>query len=155
MPGCSRSDDGNDLGGLEIALARVGAMKGLAVPEPTEDFTADPVELFFDLAFVFAFSQLVHLLIVHPDWERVGEAALIFLLLWLPWTQFTVVRQCRAGESAIRSPGLSRRDRRQRADGGRRGDGLRRERSAVRRAVGRGPSHGARCDAHRGRDRDE
>ena len=64
-------------------------MKGLAVPEPTEDFTADPVELFFDLAFVFAFSQLVHLLIVHPDWQHVGEAALLFVLLWLPWTQFT------------------------------------------------------------------
>ena len=32
-------------------------MRGLVVPEPTEDFTADPVELFFDLAFVFAFSQ--------------------------------------------------------------------------------------------------
>ena len=64
-------------------------MKGLAVPEPTEDFTADPVELFFDLAFVFAFSQLVHLLIDHPDWEHIGQAALVFLLLWLPWTQFT------------------------------------------------------------------
>ncbi len=64
-------------------------MRGLVVPEKTEDFTADPVELFFDLAFVFAFSQLVHLLIVHPDWEHIGKAAIIFLLLWLPWTQFT------------------------------------------------------------------
>lgn len=64
-------------------------MKGLQVPEKTEDFTADPVELFFDLAFVFAFSQIVHMLVVHPDWEHVGKAAMIFLLLWLPWTQFT------------------------------------------------------------------
>lgn len=64
-------------------------MRGLEVPERTEDFTADPVELFFDLAFVFAFSQLVHLLLVHPDWEHVGQAGLVFVLLWLPWTQFT------------------------------------------------------------------
>ncbi|MGI9615666.1 MAG: low temperature requirement protein A [Acidimicrobiales bacterium] len=64
-------------------------MRGLTVPEATEDFTADPVELFFDLAFVFAFSQLVHMLIVHPDWEHIGQAALVFMLLWLPWTQFT------------------------------------------------------------------
>ncbi len=63
-------------------------MRGITVPEKTEDFTADPVELFFDLAFVFAFSQLVHLLIVHPDWEHVGKAALIFLLLWAVWSQF-------------------------------------------------------------------
>lgn len=64
-------------------------MRGLDVPQREEDFTADPVEIFFDLAFVFAFSQLVHLLIVHPDWEHVGKAGLLFLLLWLPWTQFT------------------------------------------------------------------
>ena len=64
-------------------------MKGLVVPEKTEDYTADPVELFFDLAYVFAFSQIVHMLVVHPDWEHVGKAGLIFLLIWLPWTQFT------------------------------------------------------------------
>jgi low temperature requirement protein LtrA len=63
-------------------------MRGLVVPEATEDFTADPVELFFDLAFVFAFSQIVGLLLYEPTWNTVGEAALIFLLLWLPWSQF-------------------------------------------------------------------
>ena len=49
-------------------------MRGLVVPEKTEDYTADPVELFFDLAFVFAFSQIVHMLVVHPDWEHIGKA---------------------------------------------------------------------------------
>ena len=28
-------------------------MKGIEIPLPEEDFTADPVELFFDLAFAF------------------------------------------------------------------------------------------------------
>ena len=64
-------------------------MRGVVVPERTEDFTADPVELFFDLAYVFAFSQLVGHLVAHPDWTGVGEAALLFALLWLPWQQFT------------------------------------------------------------------
>ena len=64
-------------------------MRGITVPERTEDFTADPVELFFDLAFVYAFSQLVGHLIHNPDWTGVGQAAVIFLLLWLPWSQFT------------------------------------------------------------------
>lgn len=64
-------------------------MRGIDVPERTEDFTADPVELFFDLAYVFAFSQLVGLLIHQPDWTGVGRATLLFLLLWLPWQQFT------------------------------------------------------------------
>jgi low temperature requirement protein LtrA len=64
-------------------------VKGIDVPERTEDFTADPVELFFDLAYVFAFSQLVSRLIDEPDWASVGRAALLFGLLWLPWQQLT------------------------------------------------------------------
>ncbi len=64
-------------------------MKGIELPPLTEDFTADPVELFFDLAYVFAFSQLVELLVKDPTWAGVGRAALLFGLLWLPWQQLT------------------------------------------------------------------
>ncbi len=64
-------------------------MKGIELPPRTEDYTADPVELFFDLAYVFAFSQLVSLLVHEPNWSGVGEAALLFGLLWLPWQQLT------------------------------------------------------------------
>lgn len=64
-------------------------MKGLVVPETTEDFTADPVELFFDLAFVFAFSQLVWYLVHFPTWTGAYEAGLIFTVIWLVWSTFT------------------------------------------------------------------
>lgn len=64
-------------------------MRGITVPERTEDFTADPVELFFDLAFVFAYSRLVYTLVHDPAWGGIGEAALLFALMWLPWSQFT------------------------------------------------------------------
>ncbi|MEL6984455.1 MAG: low temperature requirement protein A [Actinomycetota bacterium] len=64
-------------------------MRGLDVPPPTEDFTADPVELFFDLAFVFAFSQLVAHLVHHPTWSGGAEAGLLFLILWFGWSTFT------------------------------------------------------------------
>ena len=64
-------------------------MKGIELPPLTEDFTADPVELFFDLAYVFAFSQLVALLIYEPTWAGAGKATLLFTLLWLPWQQLT------------------------------------------------------------------
>ena len=59
------------------------------MPEREEDFTADPVELFFDLAYVFAFSQLVQLILHDPTWNGIGQAGLLFLLMWLPWSQFT------------------------------------------------------------------
>lgn len=64
-------------------------MKGITVLERTEDFTADPVELFFDLAYVIAFSQLVGVLVHEPTWAGFGKVALLFGLLWLPWQQLT------------------------------------------------------------------
>lgn len=64
-------------------------MRGIAVPERSEDFTADPVELFFDLAFVIAFSQLVGVLVHEPTWAGFGKVALLFGLLWLPWQELT------------------------------------------------------------------
>ena len=64
-------------------------MRGLVVPPQSEDFTADPVELFFDLAFVFAFSQLVSHLVHHPTWDGAAEASLLFTILWFAWSTFT------------------------------------------------------------------
>lgn len=74
-------------------------MRGLLVPDIEEDFTADPVELFFDLAFVFAFSQIVGLLLAEPTWQTIRDATLIFLLLWLPWSQFAWSANAVAGNT--------------------------------------------------------
>lgn len=64
-------------------------MRGLPVPQRTEDFIADPVELFFDLAFVYAFSQLVAHLVHFPTWKGASEGLLLFLTLWFAWSTFT------------------------------------------------------------------
>ena len=64
-------------------------MQRFVVPDPQEDFTADPVELFFDLAFVFAFSQLVGRLVHDPSPAGMAETALLFMMLWIPWSTFT------------------------------------------------------------------
>jgi low temperature requirement protein LtrA len=64
-------------------------MKGITVPERTEDFSADPVELFFDLAYVIAFAQLTAVLAEQPTWAGFGKVTLLFGLLWLPWQQLT------------------------------------------------------------------
>ncbi len=42
-------------------------------------------ELFFDLVFVFAITQLSHALIAHPSVEGAFETALIFLAVWWAW----------------------------------------------------------------------
>ena len=74
-------------------------MKVIPLPERTEDFRADPVELFFDLAYVFAFSQLVGLLIEDPTWSGAGKVALLFALLWLPWQELTWSANAVSGNS--------------------------------------------------------
>jgi low temperature requirement protein LtrA len=47
------------------------------------------VELFFDLVFVFSVTQVVGLLHGELTWITVGQAILVFWLVWWAWTQFT------------------------------------------------------------------
>jgi low temperature requirement protein LtrA len=74
-------------------------MRGIPLPDREEDFTADPSELFFDLVYVFAFSRLVSRLILDPDWDGVGRAALLFAMMWVPWSTFTWSANAVAGNS--------------------------------------------------------
>ena len=47
------------------------------------------VELFFDLVFVFAVTQVTVLTAHHLDVSGVGRSVLLFWLIWWSWTQFT------------------------------------------------------------------
>jgi hypothetical protein len=44
-----------------------------------------PVELFFDLVFVFAITQLSHLLLEHLTWLGAVQTALLLLAVWWAW----------------------------------------------------------------------
>ncbi|WP_320669127.1 low temperature requirement protein A [Patulibacter defluvii] len=49
---------------------------------------AQPVttlELFYDLVFVFAITQVSHLLLGHLSWEGAGQAAIVLLVVWWSW----------------------------------------------------------------------
>jgi low temperature requirement protein LtrA len=56
-------------------------MRGIAVPDPEEDLTADPVELFFDLVFVFAITQVASLLRADHTLAGFGRGALILAMV--------------------------------------------------------------------------
>lgn len=47
------------------------------------------VELFFDLVFVYAVTQLTSFVLHDLTWSGVFHAGLIFWLVWWAWTQFT------------------------------------------------------------------
>jgi low temperature requirement protein LtrA len=54
-----------------------------------EDQQVTFIELFFDLVFVYAVTQLVALLHHKLSWAGAGRAVLVFWLVWWAWTQFT------------------------------------------------------------------
>jgi low temperature requirement protein LtrA len=43
------------------------------------------LELFYDLVFVFAVTQITHFLLEHMTWEGAGQAALCLLVVWWSW----------------------------------------------------------------------
>ncbi len=43
------------------------------------------IELFFDLVYVFAITQLAHHLADQPDWAHAAQTGILFLAIWLTW----------------------------------------------------------------------
>jgi low temperature requirement protein LtrA len=54
-----------------------------------EGQTVTFVELFFDLVFVFAVTQVTTVTAEHLDLEGIWRGILVFWLIWWAWTQFT------------------------------------------------------------------
>src|SRR5919198_5714998 len=49
------------------------------------------LELFYDLVFVFAVTQVSHLLLADLTWKGAGQAALVLLVVWWSWNYTTWV----------------------------------------------------------------
>jgi low temperature requirement protein LtrA len=57
----------------------------------TDERHASTLELFYDLVFVFAITQVSHLLLDHLNWEGVGQSLLVLLVVWWAWNYTTWV----------------------------------------------------------------
>jgi len=53
--------------------------------EPTDEHEVTPLELFFDLVFVFAITQVTSLLADDPTWGGVLRGMLVLAALWWAW----------------------------------------------------------------------
>src|SRR3954463_16168468 len=49
------------------------------------------LELFYDLVFVFAITQISHHLLEHLSWAGAGQSALLLLVVWWSWNYTTWV----------------------------------------------------------------
>jgi low temperature requirement protein LtrA len=62
---------------------------------------ATALELFYDLVFVFAITQISHLLLAHLTWEGVGQSVVVLLAVWWSWNYTTWVTNELDPESII------------------------------------------------------
>src|SRR6266536_3305004 len=58
---------------------------------PGEEQRATTLELFYDLVFVFAVTQISHLLLHELTWKGLGKAVIILLVVWWAWNYTTWV----------------------------------------------------------------
>jgi low temperature requirement protein LtrA len=84
---------------------RVNQLAQLTEPAPQiEDGVAEerrttPVELLWDLVFVFAITQVTALLYHDPTWTRFGESMLVLALMWWAWSAFVWAANAQAMSS--------------------------------------------------------
>ena len=57
-------------------------------PERDSEHQVTPLELFFDLVFVFAITQVTSLLAHNPTWSGVLHGMLVLTALWWAWTAY-------------------------------------------------------------------
>jgi low temperature requirement protein LtrA len=57
-------------------------------PQEGSEKRVAPLELFFDLVFVFALTQVTLLMAEHPTWEGLGQGMLVLAALWWAWAAY-------------------------------------------------------------------
>jgi low temperature requirement protein LtrA len=71
-----------------------------AVPEPVqEERRTSPVELLWDLVFVFAITQVTTLLWRDLTWKGFGRAMLVLALVWWAWSAFVWAANAQLADS--------------------------------------------------------
>ncbi|HEX7824670.1 MAG TPA: low temperature requirement protein A, partial [Mycobacterium sp.] len=71
--------DGNAAGGS------AGSEPLADAPQETDGRSMGTLELFFDLTFVYAMSQVTHLMLSDMSWQGFGRGVLALLALWWAW----------------------------------------------------------------------
>ncbi len=65
-----------------------------------------PLELFFDLVFVFAFTQVTALMAANPTWEGLGQGMLVLAAVWWAWGGYAWLTNSLHSDDGIARLGL-------------------------------------------------
>jgi low temperature requirement protein LtrA len=60
-----------------------------------------PLELFFDLVFVFALTQVTELMSENPTWEGLGQGMLVMTALWWAWGAYAWLTNYIAADEGV------------------------------------------------------
>ena len=71
-----------------------------ATVEQTEK-RVEPLELFFDLVFVFAVTQVTALMSHKPTWEGLGQGMLVLIALWWAWGAYAWLTNYIAADEGV------------------------------------------------------
>jgi low temperature requirement protein LtrA len=66
---------------------------------PAAERRTTPVELLWDLVFVFAVTEVTTLFAHDTNWARLGEAMLVLALVWWAWSAFVWAANAEEEES--------------------------------------------------------
>jgi low temperature requirement protein LtrA len=84
-------------------MCRMTSRKPIRAAKTSEDQTVTPLELFFDLVFVFALTQITALMAHDLTWHGVLRGILLTGLLWWSWIGFSwLCNLVKADEGSVR-----------------------------------------------------
>jgi low temperature requirement protein LtrA len=81
------------------AAASAGDEHRAGAQDAATERRTTPVELLWDLVFVFAVTQVTTLLVHRTNWARLGEAMLVLALVWWGWSAFVWAANAQEEES--------------------------------------------------------
>jgi low temperature requirement protein LtrA len=71
------------------------------VPEQEAEKRVAPLELFFDLVFVFAVTQVTKMMSGDASWERLGQGMLVLAALWWAWGAYAWLTNYIAADEGV------------------------------------------------------
>ncbi len=90
---------------LRVSVATVVTLRGMSRFRRRRDVVEEQgttaLELFYDLVFVFAITQVSQLLLEHLTWEGTWHASLVLLVVWWAWNYTTWVTNELDPESVV------------------------------------------------------
>jgi low temperature requirement protein LtrA len=76
------------------------------VLEETDEARVTALELFFDLVFVFAFTQVTGLMAANPTWQGLGQGMLVLASVWWSWGGYAWLTNSLHSDDGIARLGL-------------------------------------------------